>query len=248
MFGETGMNDLMIRVEADGRIQLPAIGSAKVSGLTLREIQKKLTEAYRAEFNEPWVMVTMASYGSRPIYLLGEFNSPGITYMDRPTNLLNAVAMGKGTTGKAYMPGARVIRGDKILPVDIKSVLKDGRLEQNIWLKGGDTVFIPSAEDLKCYVVGAVQAPGVFPCGEGQQTLARMLAAAGGPVDAKASMGSVRIIRTISPVEGQVLTVNASHILRARPPTSTSGRTTSSSCRRPRCRAGTMWCSRSCRR
>jgi polysaccharide export outer membrane protein len=213
VFGETGMNDLIIRVEADGRIQLPAVGSAKVSGLTLREIQKKLTEAYRAEFNEPWVMVTMANYGSKPIYLLGEFNSPGVTFMDRPTNLLNAVAMGKGTTGKAYMPGARVIRGENILPVDIKSVLKDGRLEQNIWLKGGDTIFIPSSEELKCYVVGAVQAPGVFPCVEGQQTLVRILAAAGGPAGAKASMSSIRIIRTISPVEGQVLTVNASSIL-----------------------------------
>jgi polysaccharide biosynthesis/export protein len=61
------------------------------------------------------------------------------------------------------MPGARIIRGDKILPVDIKSVLKEGRLEQNIWLKGGDTIFIPSSEELKCYVVGAVQSAGAFP-------------------------------------------------------------------------------------
>jgi polysaccharide biosynthesis/export protein len=218
VFGETGMNDLNIRVEADGRIQLPAIESPKVSGLTLREIQKKLTAAYRAEFNEPWVMVTMASYGSRPVYLLGEFNNPGVSFMDRPTNLLNAVALGKGTTGKAYMPGARVIRGDAILPVDIKSVLKDGRLEQNIWLKGGDTIFIPSSEELKCYVVGAVQSAGAFPCGEGQQTLARVLASAGGPVNGKASLGAVRIIRTLSPVEGQVLSVDAARILKGESP------------------------------
>ena len=213
VFGETGMNDLRVRVEADGRIQLPAIESPKVGGLTLREIQKKLTDAYRAEFNEPWVMVTMDSYGSKPVYLLGEFNNPGVNFMDRPTNLLAAVALGKGTTAKAYMPGARIIRGDAILPVDIKSVLKDGRLEQNIWLKGGDTIFIPSAEELKCYVVGAVQAPGAFPCAEGQQTLARLLASAGGPVSTKASLGSVRIIRTLSAVEGQVLTADAASIL-----------------------------------
>jgi polysaccharide export outer membrane protein len=213
VFGEAGMNDLRIRVEADGRIQLPAIQSPKVGGLTLREIQTKLTSAYRAEFNEPWVMVTMESYGSKPVYLLGEFNNPGVSYMDRPTNLLAAVALGKGTTPKAYMPGARVIRGDAILPVDIKSVLKDGRLEQNIWLKGGDTIFIPSAEELKCYVVGAVQAPGAFPCAEGQQTLARVLAAAGGPLGTKAALGNVRIIRTLSPVEGQVLTADATRML-----------------------------------
>ena len=92
-------------------------------------------------------------------------------------------------------------------------IISFARKEQNIWLKGGDTVFIPSSEELKCYVVGAVQAPGVFPCAEGQQTLVRILAAAGGATTPKASMGSIRIIRTISPVEGQVLTVNASSIL-----------------------------------
>lgn len=218
VFGEPGMNDLRVRIEADGRIQLPAIESPKVSGMTLRQIQTKLTEAYRAEFNQPWVMVTMDSYGSRPVYLLGEFNSPGVAYMDRPTTLINAVALGKGTTGKAYMPGARVIRGDAILPIDIKSVLRDGRLEQNIWLKGGDTIFIPNAEELKCYVVGAVQSAGAFPCAEGQQTLARVLATAGGPVPGKAALGNVRIIRTISPVEGQVMTVNAALILKGESP------------------------------
>lgn len=218
VFGEPGMNDLRVRIEADGRIQLPAIESPKVSGMTLRQIQTKLTEAYRAEFNQPWVMVTMDSYGSRPVYLLGEFNSPGVAYMDRPTTLINAVALGKGTTGKAYMPGARVIRGDAILPIDIKSVLRDGRLEQNIWLKGGDTIFIPNAEELKCYVVGAVQSAGAFPCAEGQQTLARVLATAGGPAPGKAALGNVRIIRTISPVEGQVMTVNAALILKGESP------------------------------
>jgi polysaccharide biosynthesis/export protein len=214
VFGETGMNDLRVRVEADGRIQLPAIASPKVSGLTLRGIQTKLTEAYRVEFNDPWVMVTMDSYGSKPVYLLGEFNSPGVNFMDRPTNLLNAVALGKGATAKAYMPGARIIRGENILPVDIASVLKEGRLEQNIWLKGGDTIFIPNADEMKCYVVGAVASPGALPCGDNQQTLARALATAGGPTSAKASLGSVRIIRTLSPIEGQVLTVDAGRILK----------------------------------
>jgi polysaccharide export outer membrane protein len=218
IFGEAGMNDLSVRVDTDGRIQLPAIDAPKVSGLTLRELQKKLAAAYSGQFIKPWVMVTMESYGSRPIYLLGEFNSPGVTYMDRPTSILNAVAMGKGTTPKAYMPGARVIRGNSILPVDIKSVLKDGRLEQNIWLRGGDTVFIPSSDELKCYVVGAVKDAGAFPCGDGQQTLGRLLASAGGPTAAKAALDNVRIIRSLSPVDGQVLTVDASLILNGKAP------------------------------
>jgi polysaccharide biosynthesis/export protein len=213
VFGEAGMNDMAIEVQSDGSIPLPAIAAQKVSGLTLGEVQKKLTEAYRDQFNEPWVMVTMASYGSRPVYLLGAFNKPGVNYMQRPTNLLNALALGNGTTDTAYLAGARVIRGKSILPVDIKAVLKEGRLEGNIWLKGGDTVFVPSTEDLKIYVAGAVRTPGVFAAGDGQKTLTRLLVAAGGPDAAKANMKQVRVIRTQSPVAGEVFEIDASMIL-----------------------------------
>ncbi len=218
VFGEAGMNDLSIRVTGDGKIQLPAIQPQKVAGLTVGGVQEKLTDAYRAEFNEPWVMVSMETYGSRPIYLLGEFNSPGVKYLDRPTNLLNALALGNGTGANAYLPGARVIRGKEILPVDIKAVLKEGRLEQNIWLKGGDTVFVPSSTDLKFYVAGAVKTPGVYPFGDGRQTLVRAIAAAGGAIAAKARQDQVRIIRTISPVEGQLLEVNLKHVLEGKVP------------------------------
>jgi polysaccharide export outer membrane protein len=218
VFGETGMNDLSIRVDGDGRIQLPAVTPQKVAGLTLSGVQKTLTDAYKAEFNEPWVMVTMETYGSRPIYLLGEFNSPGVKYLDRPTNLLNALAMGNGTGANAYLPGARVIRGKTILPVDIKAVLKDGRLEQNIWLKGGDTIFVPSGGDLKFYVAGAVKTPGVYPFGDGRQTLVRAIAAAGGVLAAKAQQDKIRIIRTISPVEGQLLEVDMKKVLNGKMP------------------------------
>lgn len=213
VFGEAGMNDLAIEVQSDGTIPLPAIAAQKVSGLTLREAQDKLTQAYAAQFNEPWVMVTMASYGSRPVYLLGEFNKPGVNYLQRPTNLLNALALGNGTTDKAYLPGARVIRDKSILPVDIKAVLKEGRLDGNIWLKGGDTIFVPSSDDLKVYVAGAVRTPGVFAFGDGRQTLIRSLAAAGGPDAAKANLKQVRVIRTRSAVEGEVYEIDAGMVL-----------------------------------
>ena len=218
VFGETGMNDLSIRVEGDGKIQLPAVERQKVAGLTLSAAQKTLTDAYRAEFNEPWVMVTMENYGSRPIYLLGEFNAPGVTYMQRPTNLLNALAMGNGTTANAYLPGARVIRGKTILPVDIKAVLKEGKLEQNIWLRGGDTIFVPSTADLKYYVAGAVKTPGAYSFVDGHQTLVRALSVAGGMINNKAVQHKIRVIRTLSPIEGQMFEIDATKILAGKMP------------------------------
>ncbi len=102
-------------------------------------------------------------------YLLGEFNKPGVNYLQRPTNLLNALALGNGTTDKAYLPGARVIRGKSILPVDIKAVLNGGSTGRQHLAQGRRHHLRPQLDDLKVYVAGAVRTPGVFGFGDGRR-------------------------------------------------------------------------------
>jgi polysaccharide export outer membrane protein len=218
IFGEIGMNDLSVRVDTDGRIQLPAVPSQRVSGMTLSEIQAALVEAYRDIFNDPWAMVTIEQYGSRPLYLLGEFNSPGVSYMEGPTSLLNAIGLAHGTGPKAYLRGARVLRDNAALPVDLSAVLKDGKLDQNIWLKSGDAIFVPSWEDLKVYVLGAVKNPGAIALVDGKISLIRALSQAGGPITPEADTSRVRIIRSVSALRGQVIDIDAAGILNGKAP------------------------------
>ena len=45
--------------------------------LTIRELKI----AYQKEFINPWVVVLVVEFGSRPLYLLGEFNAPGVVYL-----------------------------------------------------------------------------------------------------------------------------------------------------------------------
>jgi polysaccharide export outer membrane protein len=218
VFGEPGMDSILATVDSDGSIQLPVIEELTVRGLTASQLQKKLKEAYGQEFVNPWTVVSVESYGSKPLYLLGEFNSPGIVYMRGPTNVLTALGLGKGVGDTSYLKGARIIRKKEVLPVDVNAVLKEGALDQNVWLQAEDTLFIPSTNDLKAFVLGQVNSPGAVPIGADRLTLARALTLAGGPSRPDARLSEVRVIRSISPVKGELILVDANLIFEGKMP------------------------------
>jgi polysaccharide export outer membrane protein len=151
---------------------------------------------------------------SRPVYLLGAFNEAGIIQMERPTSLIQALSSGRGLTETAYVRGARLIRDGQIAAVDIHGLLNQGRLDQNVWLLAEDTIFVPSMQDLRTYVLGAVVQPGAQPITNGPLTLAQAVTQAGGPLRRQANLERVRVIRARSPVDGELYVVDFSKIIK----------------------------------
>ncbi len=218
IFGEEGLDDLIVQVDGAGFIQLPFLERVKVSGNSVAEIQAELKKGFSRQFRNPWVVVNVAQYRSRPVYLLGQFNNPGVVYLDGPTNLMQVVSMGRGFAEAAHLRGARLWREGDIAAVDMKALLMDGKAEHNILLQAGDTLFVPSNSDKKAYVMGAVVRAGAVPFANEPMTLLKALTHVGGPVKSGALMSQVRIIRTHSAIEGQLILVNANNILKGRAP------------------------------
>ena len=213
IFGEEGMRDLTARVDAEGYIQVPIIPAEKVAGMTTRDIQARLQDAYRVEFNEPWVTVELARAESQPIYFLGEFRDPGVKYLEFATELIEALAMASGLEEDAYLPGARLIRDSHVCTVDLDALLKTGDFRQNVWMKPGDILFAPSREDMRVYILGAVASPQAVPFGADGRSLLEALAMAGGPDGARARLDEVRIIRSRSTLRGELLVVDVAGML-----------------------------------
>lgn len=210
--GEVGMDALQVRVDANGEIQLPVVESINALGQSVSTLQKNLKKAYLVEFKDPWIVVGIAEFRSHPLYFLGEFNSPGVIYMDGPVNLLQAIGLAGGMTGNSYLAGARLLREQKILPIDIKSLLTENAFAQNIWLQPDDTFYVPSYEDLNVFVLGAVNSPGAQPF-KNTPTLLTALAQSAGAIRGRAKLADTRIIRTRSPLKGELITVDAESIL-----------------------------------
>jgi polysaccharide export outer membrane protein len=213
VFGEPGMEKLVVQVDGAGEIQLPMVERVKTAGLSLSELQTRLKNEYAKHFLDPWVVVQLQESLSRPLYLLGEFNQPGIVHMTSDLNLIQALGAGQGLSERAYTRGARLIRNDQIVAVDINALLNRGRMDQNILLEPNDTVFVPGLDDLRIFVLGAVVQPGSQDVNNGPLTLADAIARGGGHRPGEANLREVRVIRTHSPVSGELFVVDFTRIV-----------------------------------
>lgn len=195
------------RIYTSGKVLLPLVGGVEVSGMTVEQIQAKLIEVFSAYIKQPVVSVEIVEFKSQPLYLLGKFNKPGLYYLDRPTSLMHGIALGSGLADQANLRGARVVRKDKVLPVDIYQMLYNNDLRQNIQLRQGDAIYIPGNEAQQVFVLGTVNKPGPVPMVNGRLNLIQALSAAG--LDGKAyDEQHVRLIRTLSPTHGQLMIID----------------------------------------
>lgn len=201
------------RVDGSGNLQIPIAGAVQVAGLTLAQAQERIRERLCKYLQEPWVVVEVADYKSHPVYLLGQFKTPGVFYMDRPLNLIQGIALGNGYDSSADLRGARLNRANRIMPVDVYDLLLNGNPTQNVWLQAGDTIFIPDNRNQQVFVFGAVKKPGPVPMMQGGLNLAQAIGSAE-LRDTGYDFRHVRIIRSLSTTRGELLVVDFDRILR----------------------------------
>ena len=201
------------RVDGSGAIHLPLVGSVPVAGLTVSQIDQRLTELLKKFLQKPWVVVEIAEYRSLPLYLLGQFKVSGIYYMDRPLTLVQGLSLGGGFDAAANLKGSRITRGGKILPVDLGDLLLYGDSRQNIWLKSGDIIYIPDNRNQQVFIFGAVKKPGAVPIPPGGLNLAQAIASAE-LRDTGFDFRHVRIIRSLSTTRGELIVVDYDRVLR----------------------------------
>lgn len=201
------------RVDGSGSIHLPLLGAVRIAGSTVSQAREKLQEALQKYVREPSVVVEVAEFHSQPLYLLGQFKNAGTYYLDRPLTLVQGVALGNGFDPAANLRGARVSRGERLMRVDLADLLLNGDSRQNIWLRAGDTIYIPDNRNQQVFVFGAVRKPGPMPFPPAGLNLAQAIAQADFR-DTGFDIRHIRIIRSISPTRGELLVVDFDKILR----------------------------------
>jgi len=201
------------RVDGSGHIQIPSLGLVRVAGLTLPQIRSHLQGLLMRYLQEPSVVVEVFEYKSYPLYVLGQFKNAGVYYMDRPFNVLQGIALGGGyDLATANPKAARVIRDTKILPVDIYELLMRADQTQNIWLKPGDTIFMPDNKNQVVFVFGAGKTGMSIPLPSSGLNLLQAIAMAGFQ-EVGYHARRVFLIRSLSPTRGQLMVVDVDAIV-----------------------------------
>lgn len=138
-----------ILVHPDGKIGLPLTGQLMAGGLTTEELQNTISDSLSKYLKDkPSVSVSIKQATGNRIYVLGKVNRAGDYPINRPTDVMQALAMAGGLNAFASENSINVLhRGKDGVQKSIKfrySDVKNGEeLDSNVLLDGGDVVVVP---------------------------------------------------------------------------------------------------------
>jgi polysaccharide export outer membrane protein len=99
-----------VRVNSNGQISLPLIGTAMAGGKTIPELEAELAKKYAAGYlQNPQVTVFVKEFTSQRITIEGAVNKPGIYPITGKTTLLQAIALAEGVDDKVADLGGIVV-------------------------------------------------------------------------------------------------------------------------------------------
>ena len=214
------------KVMPDGMLYYDVARGIDVTGKTMSEISTLLSKSLESDYVDPIVTVNVAKADSQRFWMLGQVQKPGAYPITRPTTLISALSEGGGLLTNtessevsnpeaADLERAILIRNGDLIPVDFDRLVRDGDMSQNVYVKGGDYIFIPSLTTRSFYVLGHVNKPGPVYFERGA-TLVSAVAAAGGPqTDAIVTKALILRGGTLHP---QVAVVNLRDIMKGQEP------------------------------
>jgi len=142
------------RLNPEGNLSVPLLGSVHLAGLSLTQAASKLTELYGRDYLvHPRVNVSLLSYAKRRFSILGQVGHPGSIEMPEGSaegiDLLEAIALAGGYTRIAAPERITVRRhnanGDQIFKVNAKRFTKGTggsfRVEPGDTITVGESIF-----------------------------------------------------------------------------------------------------------
>lgn len=148
------------QVLVDGTLNLPIIRSVSIQGLTLQQAANVITKRYEPFINVPVVTVTLMVARPLNIGIAGEITRPG-SYKINPSRegggvkfptLMEMLQLAKGVTSAGDMRSVQIRRrragAEQVITVNLQDFLETGNLQQDVTIRDGDTIFIPTARSL----------------------------------------------------------------------------------------------------
>jgi polysaccharide export outer membrane protein len=205
------------RVNQDGTIVMPVIGSIMAAGLTPAELTNKIVakiSLFNRNISQASVVVTQ--YGSKKVYVNGHVRQPGKYSFEVIPDLWKIILEAGGPAETAKLDQVKIIRSGqesgKILIVDLTEFLGEGNLSKLPPIYPDDTIQVPGVnsrtagaesaapggitstqvnEDV-IYIYGQVARPGGYQFTRNLSLLEAIIIA-GGPTRV-AKMDEVKII------------------------------------------------------
>ena len=143
--------DRKVRVNTNGTVSLPLIGSISIGGMTLADAQSSIEVKLAQYLVSPQVSLFIEDYGNKTVFVMGEVQKPGsypIPTESRMT-LLEAISTAGGFTPIAAQDRARVLRnvnGTSVTyTINTKEITQQGQKEKDMVLEPNDIIYVPQS-------------------------------------------------------------------------------------------------------
>ncbi len=218
VWGQDNLNRT-VEVSKEGAFTFPLIGKVHASGLSVFGLEKLLTQSLsKGYLVKPQVTVSIATYRSQKVFLLGEVKKPGSYALKGKTHILELISDAGGLTDRAgrtitivrsrssHNKSAPVAledaKEDEIITIylDELELTADGMKSIDIFIADGDSIYISKAR--KIYVTGEVKKPGGYKWERGI-TVHQAISLAGGATK-RGATNRTKIIRTKKGLEREL--------------------------------------------
>jgi protein involved in polysaccharide export with SLBB domain len=179
------VNTATVTLDGRGRISYSFLDDIEVEGLTPSQIDELLTSKLGSYVRQPRVRVLMKEFNSKSATITGEFSTlrstaygtkaaSGRVNLKGKTNLMDLIAYGGGYTVDADIKNVKLIRQGRSYLVNLYDIIERGDQSQNVIIDDGDVVNIPELPKFgeRVYVMGEVNAQGIYPLKDAQDLLA----------------------------------------------------------------------------
>ena len=137
-----------VTVQPDGFITLRGVGDVNVAGQNVPELTQTLKKAYAKILNDPEIVIMLKDF-EKPYFIAdGQVGKPGKYDLRGDVTVTAAVAMAGGFTESAKHSQVLLFRrvSDEWVEakiVNVKKMLKDGNLHEDLHLHPGDMIVVP---------------------------------------------------------------------------------------------------------
>ena len=137
----------------DGTISVPLAGTVRAGGRSVESVESAIADRLASNFAvRPSVFVSVVSvdetYGTFPIYVMGQVATPGVVEVDPGTTMLQAIALAGGLDRFAATKRIQLRRTDstgqeRLYVFNYKAVERGGAIQSMITLREGDVIIVP---------------------------------------------------------------------------------------------------------
>lgn len=177
--GSVIASNLKLKVDQEGRIFIPKIGSVDVGGVRYDQLNSAISRQVARYYRGFGLSVAMGRLNGITIFVTGFASTPGSYVVNSVTTLSNALFAAGGPSAGGSFRSIQVRRGNKVISdFDLYDLLLKGDRRGDIVLQNGDVVFVAPVGS-QVAVIGSANQEAIFEAAPGD-TLTDVIRYAGG--------------------------------------------------------------------